>query len=144
MSKETKERKKQKQKRTHRHLLGNCVWLSGRMYVCVVTHIAKVASPARGQLNGENEYFSLSPFGPEKLLSRDEFGSPVPRQPAHLHAQAESGSYLQDSSRVPRRRPFIYCNRRTASGQSRVFGVTQFCTDGVHCRESTATISKNG
>ena len=25
-----------------------------------------------------------------------------------LHAQAESGAYLRDSSRVPRRRPFIY------------------------------------
>ena len=51
---------------------------------------------------------SLSPFAPENLVSRDEFGSPVPRQPAHLHTQAESGAYLRDSSRVPRRRPFIF------------------------------------
>ena len=36
----------------------------------------------------------LSPFAPENLVSRDEFGSPVPRQPAHLHTQAESGDYL--------------------------------------------------
>ena len=28
------------------------------------------------------------------LASRDEFGSPVPRQPAHLYTQAESGAYL--------------------------------------------------
>ena len=28
---------------------------------------------------------SLSPFTPENLVLRDEFGSPVPRQPAHLH-----------------------------------------------------------
>ena len=28
-------------------------------------------------------------------------------KPAHLHTQAESGAYLRDSSRVPRRRPFI-------------------------------------
>ena len=28
---------------------------------------------------------SLSPFAPEKLASQDGFGSPVPRQPAHLH-----------------------------------------------------------
>ena len=28
---------------------------------------------------------SLSAFAPENLVSRDEFGSPVPRQPAHLH-----------------------------------------------------------
>ena len=47
-------------------------------------------------------------FAPENLVSRDEFGSPVPRQPAHLHTQAESGAYLRDSFRVPRRRPFIY------------------------------------
>ena len=31
----------------------------------------------------------------------------MPRQPAHLHTQAESGAYLRDSSRVPRRRPFM-------------------------------------
>ena len=52
---------------------------------------------------------SLSAFAPENLISRDGFGSPVPRQSAHLHAQAKSGVYLlRDSSRVPRRRPFIY------------------------------------
>ena len=44
---------------------------------------------------------SLSPFAPENFGSRDGFGSPVPRQPAHLHTQAESGAYLRDSSRVP-------------------------------------------
>ena len=47
----------------------------------------------------------LSPFAPGNLVSRDGFGSPVPRQPAHLYTQAESGAYLRDSSRVPRRRP---------------------------------------
>ena len=47
-------------------------------------------------------------FAPENLVSRDGFGSPVPRQPAHLHTRAESGAYLRDFSRVPRRRPFIY------------------------------------
>ena len=47
---------------------------------------------------------SLSAFAPENLVSRDGFGSPVSRQPAHLHTQAESGAYLRDSSRVPRRR----------------------------------------
>ena len=49
---------------------------------------------------------SLSAFVPENLVSRDGFGNPVPRQPTHLHTQAESGAYLRDSSRVPRRRPF--------------------------------------
>ena len=57
------------------------------MYVCMYGHTysksmdqpGKVASPARGQLKRKNEYFSLSAFVPESLVSRDEFGSPVPR-----------------------------------------------------------------
>ena len=58
----------------------------------------KVANPARGQLNRETN-ISLSSFVPENLVSRDGFGSPVPRQPAHLHTQTESGAYLlRDSS----------------------------------------------
>ena len=64
----------------------------------------KAANPARGQLSRGNEY-SLSPFVSENLVSRDGFSRPVPRQPAHT--QAESGAYLRDSSRVPRRRPFM-------------------------------------
>ena len=46
---------------------------------------------------------SLSPFAPKNLDSRGGFGSSVPRQPAHLHTQAESGAYLRDSSRDIRR-----------------------------------------
>ena len=66
----------------------------------------KVANPARGQLNRKNS-IPLSPCVPENLVSRDGFSRPGPRQPAHLHPQAESGAYLRDSSRVPRRRPFM-------------------------------------
>ena len=48
-------------------------------------------------------------FAPENLVSRNGFDSPVPREPAHLHnTQTESGAYLRDSSRLPRRRPFTY------------------------------------
>ena len=37
---------------------------------------------------------SLSAFAPENLVSRDGFGSPVPRQkPDHLHIWAESGAF---------------------------------------------------
>ena len=79
---------------------------------------------------------SPSAFAPENLVSQDGFGSPVPRKLAHLHTQAESGAYLRDCSRVPRRRPFIYL---TPSGQSRVYRVTQLRTNGVHCRESAGT-----
>ena len=67
----------------------------------------KVANPARGQLS-RGIIFFMSPFAPENSVSRDGFGSPVPRQPAHLHNQAESGAYSRDSSRVRRRHPFIY------------------------------------
>ena len=49
----------------------------------------------------------LSPCVPDNLVSRDGFSRPVPRQPAHLHIQAEFGAYLRDSPRVPRRRPFM-------------------------------------
>ena len=59
-------------------------------------------------LNREN-HIPLSPYVPENLISWDGFSRPVPRQPAHIHTQAESGDYLyvRDSSRVPRRRTFV-------------------------------------
>ena len=66
----------------------------------------KVANPARGQLNRENN-IPLSPCVSEDLVSRDGFSLPVPRQPAQLHTQAESGAYLRDSYQVPRWRPFM-------------------------------------
>ena len=91
------------------------------MYVCMVTHIARVwINRARlsillvvsrtGKMN-----ISLSPFAPENLISRDGFGSPLPRQPAQFHTQAGSGAYLRDDSfRVPWRRPYIYlCDNYT-------------------------------
>ena len=43
---------------------------------------------------------SLPAFVPENLVSRGGFGSPVPRQPAHLHTQAESGAYLYDAANI--------------------------------------------
>ena len=80
-----------------------------------------------------------SPYAPENLVSRDGFNRPVPRQPAHLPTQAESGAYLRDFSRFPRRRSFIYLSRYPPSGQSRVYRVTRLRTDSVHCRESVRT-----
>ena len=59
---------------------------------------------------------SLSAFVLESLVSRDGFSGLVPRQPAHLHTRAESGAYLQDCSRFPRRRPFIYFKSPYAIG----------------------------
>ena len=109
--------------------------LRGGVYLFIVSKSmdqpGKVADAARGQLNIKKKipvlvvvvvFFTLTDrastipsntrgcqlFAPENLVSRDGCGSPVPRQPALLHTQAESGAYLRDSSRVPRRRPFIY------------------------------------
>ena len=113
------------------HLYFNVCMLYCHTYSKSKDQPGKVANPARGQLNRGNSY-SLSPFAPENLESRDGFGSPVPHQLAHLQIQAEYGAYLRDSSRVPRRRPFIYLHRHTPSVQSRVNRVTQLRIDGVH------------
>ena len=77
------------------------ICMYGHTYTKSKDQPGNVANPARDQLKGKN-IFSLSPFAP---VSRDDFGSPIPRQPAHV--QAESGSYLRDSSRFPRRRPLF-------------------------------------
>ena len=37
---------------------------------------------------------SLSAVAPENLVSKDGFGSPAPRQLAHLYTQAKSGADL--------------------------------------------------
>ena len=64
----------------------------GHTYSKSMDQPGKVANPGRGQLNREN-YISPSAFAPENSVSRDGFGSPVSRQPAHLDTQAESGAY---------------------------------------------------
>ena len=94
------------------------------MYVCmyVWSHIARVwinrvRLPILLVVSGTGKMnFFLFAFAPEKLGSRERFGSHVPRQPAHLHTQAEFGAYVRDSSRVPRRRPFIYLKPPYAIG----------------------------
>ena len=83
------------------------------MYVCMVITYSRVwinrvrlpillVVSSTGKMN-----IPLSPCVHENLVSRDGFSRPVPRQPAHLHTQPESGAYLRDYSRVPRRRPFM-------------------------------------
>ena len=111
--------------------IGNLTRLIHTLAICVTIHTITLLWSSMN--------ISLSPLVPAILVSRDGFSSPVPRQTAHLYTQAESGAYLRDSSRVPRRRPFIYLNRHTPSGQSRVYRVAQLRTDGVHCRESAGT-----
>ena len=85
------------------------------MYVCMYvwsSRIAEYGSTGYGCQScswsaEQGKNIPLSPCVPENLVSRDGFSRPVPRQPAHLHTQAKSGAYLRDSSRVPRRRPFM-------------------------------------
>ena len=65
------------------------VFMYGHTYSKSMGRPGKPANPSRGQLNREI-LISLSSFAPENLVSRGRFGSPVPRQPNHLHTQAES------------------------------------------------------
>ena len=84
---------------------------------------------------------SLSAFVPENLVSRDGFGSPFPRQLAHLHTQVDLSMVLTYGI-PPEFRGNVHLfilNRHTPSGQSRVYRVTQSRTDGVHYRESIGT-----
>ena len=71
---------------------------------------SRVCQPCTWSVEQKKNIFSLCPrsFAPENWVSRDGFGSPVPRQPAHLHSRAESSAHLGDYFRVPRRRPFSY------------------------------------
>ena len=88
------------------------------------------------------KYSFLCPHSCLRIKSR-ETAPAVPSRVSLLilQTQAESGAYSRDFSRFPRRRhsPFIYLNRHTPSGQSRVYRVAQMRTDGVQCRESAGT-----
>ena len=97
----------------------------------------KVANLARGQLN-RDFLFSLSPFAPEKLVSRDGFGRPVPRQPTHSpHSRLNLIGWCLLSGFLPLSATMsIYLS---PSGQSRVHQVTRLRIDGVHCQESSGT-----
>ena len=98
-----------------------------RMYVCmVITYsrvwINRVRLPVRSWSAEQGKLIFLCPRTCLRIWSRETGCRPIPRQPAHLHTQAKSGAYSRNSSRVPRRRPFIYLNRHTTSGQCRVYG----------------------
>ena len=75
---------------------------------------------------------SLFPFALENLVSRDGFGSPVSRQPAH-----SPYSILRLNLVLIRGIPDF----RGAIGSvpSLIYRVRQLLTDGVRCRESART-----
>ena len=52
-----------------------------------------VANPARGELNSQDFFFSLSPFAAENLVSRDGFGRPASRQPTYPQAESTCDSH---------------------------------------------------
>ena len=99
----------------------------------------KVANPARGQLNRENEY-SPFPRACLRIWSR-ETGSAVPSRVSLLISILRLNLVLTYGI-PPEFRGGVHIfilNRHTPSGQSRVYRVTQLRTDGVHCRESAGT-----
>ena len=66
----------------------------------------------------------LSAFALDNLISRDGFGSPVSRQPAHLHTRL---NLVLTYGIPPEFRGGVHLfilNRHTLSGQSRVHRVT--------------------
>ena len=105
------------------------------MYVCMVTHIArvwinpgKVANPARGHLNRKHEYFIFPcPHSRLRIWSR-ETDSAVPSRISLLISVIRLNLVL--TYEIP---PvfhggfhvFVYLNRHTPSGQSRVYRVTR-------------------
>ena len=67
-----------------------------------------VPNPARGQLNWKKCVFLFFPFAPDNWSREAGWVVPSRVSVLILHTQAESGDFSRDSSRFPRRRPFIY------------------------------------
>ena len=115
----------------------SCV--SSRHIEQTIDHPGKALNPARGQLNRENNYSAVSVRAREFGLARRAQPSRPASACSSPYTQGESNAFSRDSSLFPRRRLFIYLNRHTWSGQSRVYRVPQLRTGGVHCRESAST-----
>ena len=70
-----------------RNMRSSCMYVC--MYVCMAitysrVRINRVKSSILFVVDWAGKMtISLSPFAPEKLVSRDGFGRPVPRQPPH-------------------------------------------------------------
>ena len=100
--------------------------LTGYVCMVIVTYSkgkdqpGKVANPACGQLDDKRKSFFPCPRWRLRIWSL-ETGSAVPSRVSLLISilKAESGALLRDSSRVPRRRPFIYFKPPYAIGSVR-------------------------
>ena len=105
----------------------------------------KVANPARGQLNKENEYFipgTVFPCPRSRLRIWSLETRSAVRSRVSLLISILRLNLVLTYGIPPEFRGgvhlFIYI-RHTPSGQSRVYRVTQLRTDGVRCRESADT-----
>ena len=87
----------------------------------------------------EKYFFSLYPFAPENLVSRDGFDRPVPRQPDHPPHSCWIWGFLTGFLPLSATAS-IYLYRQPPSSQSRVHQVTHLRTDGVHCREAAGAV----
>ena len=107
--------------RTRSDRKGRFQSLCGQHFQQSMDQSAMAANPVCGQLKRKH-VFSLTPFAPENVISR-ETGSAFPSRVSLLilHTQAESGAYSRDSSRFPQRLSSIP-STAIIEGQSRVIG----------------------
>ena len=101
------------------------------------TNPRKVANSVHGQL--DREKFPRPRSRLRTWFREADLAVPSRVSLLILYTTAESGAYSRYSSRVPLRRPYIFCQYHTPSGQYRVYLVTQLRTGYVHCRESVGT-----
>ena len=84
-------------------------------------------------LHGRQACLELNSF-------HQEIGQICPREGLFLrHPLPNRGDSNLRHPRPPQSLNDSHLNRRTPSGQSRVYRITQLRTDGVHCRESAGT-----
>ena len=124
----------------------SCITYHVYMYVCIVTHIARVCinriicqscswSAEQGKL------IFPCPRSRLRIWSR-ETGLAVPSRVSLLISILRLNLVLTYGiPRVPRRRPFLYSFKppHAIGGQPRICRVTQSRTDGAHCGESAGT-----
>ena len=80
------------------------------------------------------------PRSPLRIWFR-EMGLVVPSRVSLLilNIQDESGAYSRDSSRFPRRRPFIFIAILRQRVSPEFIGLRNLRTGNIHCRESVGT-----
>ena len=79
---------------------------------------------------------SLSPFAPKNSVSRDGYGRPVPRHPAHSAREESDWLVLSHEISPTFHGGVHFFTPSTAIGSVPSYGVTHLRTDDVHCREA--------